>query len=730
MFNKTLYFFLAIFLLFTIGIKAQNDCSKINQPHWQWGGGSHWYFGDGVIAKMTANGMDFQPNTNSNTLNHIANEGTATYTDEEGNLKYYTNGRELWDANNNLLNANNPLLAGIQEGTQNVTANGNSAVQGVLFVKHPLNPTTLFIFTVDDELTTSDNVKGLNYFKLNMLTNELSAPIRLGLPDGQFLNFRPTEQLAATFHANEIDIWVMTGVYQTVNNDNNGFFMSFLLKKDGVFIQGVTSQDYGITSIGQLNGRNSRGSIKFSWDGNHMVSVNQTASNHQNSIIYYQFNKNQGTLTNAKHLGAFYNMYGGVKANTFVFDGVYDCEFSPNNNTLYVSGRMSDKEGIDRETVTMSPSIAALDLTQSNPELINQSAKVIVPSSVLDNQSIFTNAVKIGVDGKLYVSNFNDNSNPRHEVLRVSGDLNSPYGSNWLSTSSLLNIEKVQLPPGRKTSLTFSNMFIPHSYNLPQFEIIAEDEVKVCDNSFVLKLKNLCTGEIINSSTNEPLWSGNGITSFTAGTFSPSAAGVGQHIITYNNGGYVLTKTINVINHSTCNQTISDVIASKTCEGCSAFKPIAGKQYFLSAWASHQNVDNPALSKSGFTQMHIQLNFLNSVSTSVGTRDIYPSGQTIDGWKKVEDSFIIPSGTATIDIVFVNNSNADIYFDDLRIHPFEASMVSYVYNNETMQLVAELDDNNFHTKYIYDKEGNIVKMNVETVDGIRTVVETRTHIKK
>ncbi len=724
MFNKTLYFFLAIFLLFTIGIKAQNNCSKINQPQWQWGGGSHWYFSDGVIAKMSANGMDFLPHTNSSTLGHRAYEATATYTDENGNLKYYTNGRQLWDADHVLINPNNLLLAGNENGR----VSGNSGVQGVLFVKHPFNNTKLFIFTVDDELTNN----GLNYYVLDMQTNILSSPIKLTMPDN-FLGFKPTEQLAATFHENGSDIWVVSSFYNPSNVFSSNFILvSFLLRNDGLIMSSRTITDnteFGFSAGGgSIQGR---GSIKFSWDGKKVAVVNY-ANSSLATIKIFNFNNFTGKFVLNNVLGA----------SKYFYRGVYDCEFSPDNKVLYVVGQRShvNTEIFNDQQNDYTSCVTALDLTKTG-NAINLSSKVVyIPWGGLtgdgfESENLITNSIKLAPDGKLYLTNYRTiNRLPvNNTLIRLSGDLNNPFGSNWSSSSSLLVNEEIQLPPGKKAeSMTFSNMFIPHSYNVPQFEIIAEDEVKVCDEWRYMKLKNLCTGEIFDFRNGYPYptWSGNGIVASIPGVFDPPSAGVGQHIITYNNGGYVLTKTINVINHSTCNQTISDVISSKTCEGCSAFKPIAGKQYFLSAWASHQNVDNPALSKSGFTQMHIHLNFLNSGSTSVGMRDIYPSGQTIDGWKKVEDSFTIPSGTATIDIVFVNNSNADIYFDDLRIHPFEASMVSYVYNNETMQLVAELDDNNFHTKYIYDKEGNIVKMNVETVDGIRTVVETRTHIKK
>jgi len=65
------------------------------------------------------------------------------------------------------------------------------------------------------------------------------------------------------------------------------------------------------------------------------------------------------------------------------------------------------------------------------------------------------------------------------------------------------------------------------------------------------------------------------------------------------------------------------------------------------------------------------------------------------------------------------------YFDDIRIHPFNGNMKSFVYDPITQRLMAELDENNYATFYEYDKEGGLVRVKKETEKGVYTIQETR-----
>ena len=76
------------------------------------------------------------------------------------------------------------------------------------------------------------------------------------------------------------------------------------------------------------------------------------------------------------------------------------------------------------------------------------------------------------------------------------------------------------------------------------------------------------------------------------------------------------------------------------------------------------------------------------------------------------------------------STNQHLYFDDVRIHPFNATMVTSVYDPTTLRKWADLDDYNFATFYEYDEQGMMVRVKQETYEGIKTISEVRGSIVK
>lgn len=107
---------------------------------------------------------------------------------------------------------------------------------------------------------------------------------------------------------------------------------------------------------------------------------------------------------------------------------------------------------------------------------------------------------------------------------------------------------------------------------------------------------------------------------------------------------------------------------------------------------------------------------------------LYPSGPVIDGWQRVEKEITVPSGQ-NVFINLKNPSATTAYFDDFRFHPNQANMKSYVYDNYTMRLVAELDENNYAMFYEYDDEGRLIRVKKETEKGVMSVKEARSNVK-
>jgi len=108
-----------------------------------------------------------------------------------------------------------------------------------------------------------------------------------------------------------------------------------------------------------------------------------------------------------------------------------------------------------------------------------------------------------------------------------------------------------------------------------------------------------------------------------------------------------------------------------------------------------------------------------------------PKGEIIDGWQRVYAEFKIPGNAAQMTINLKNKSENQLaYFDDIRMHPYNSNMKTFVYHPVTQRLMSELDENNYATFYEYDAEGGLIRVKKETEKGIYTIQETRSSTTK
>jgi hypothetical protein len=153
------------------------------------------------------------------------------------------------------------------------------------------------------------------------------------------------------------------------------------------------------------------------------------------------------------------------------------------------------------------------------------------------------------------------------------------------------------------------------------------------------------------------------------------------------------------------------------------------KKYILSYWVKEKatSVSSPAVLT--YINSSVALSISGSGSVTMGT---LKKSDIIDGWQRFEQDFTISSGASgKLNIALVNSTyNITSYFDDIRIHPFNSNMKSFVYDPVTLKYVAELDANNFATFYEYDEEGSLVRVKKETEKGIMTIQETKNHTKR
>jgi hypothetical protein len=149
------------------------------------------------------------------------------------------------------------------------------------------------------------------------------------------------------------------------------------------------------------------------------------------------------------------------------------------------------------------------------------------------------------------------------------------------------------------------------------------------------------------------------------------------------------------------------------CENCiPKFQPTSG-QYVVTGWVKEYG----GQAKTSYDQCKMKV-IINSTPT-----DVPVLGQIVDGWQRMEK--IVTGSSAGDFAIELSALSGECYFDDIRVVPYDGSMVSYVYDPVTMRLIAELDERNYAKIYEYDEEGKLIRVKKETEKGIMTIQENR-----
>ncbi|QNR87023.1 hypothetical protein H9N25_11875 [Pedobacter riviphilus] len=153
----------------------------------------------------------------------------------------------------------------------------------------------------------------------------------------------------------------------------------------------------------------------------------------------------------------------------------------------------------------------------------------------------------------------------------------------------------------------------------------------------------------------------------------------------------------------------------------SGFEPKPGNPYLISFWIK----DNQPLDRD----IRVAVNVGNANAST----PVYLNFKAaVEGWKQVVGTFSLPSssGNNRFDVNIYPTSGTVVYLDDIRIHPNDAHMKTYVYNEKNYKLMAELDENAFATFYEYDDEGSLIRVKKETERGIATIKENHSSYRK
>ncbi|AWH86756.1 hypothetical protein HYN59_17295 [Flavobacterium album] len=351
---------------------------------------NNWFFGrlagmrfldDGSVVALTGGQMD-------------TNEGCSVISDADGNLLFYTDGRNVWDRNHvKMPNGNYNAGTGLMGDP--------SSTQSGIIVPKKGDPNIYYIFTVDEPHHENAQVYPAQFSSIYSDTN-------LGVPDADDgfnngLNYSVVDLSVTgsngsigdvvtrnthlvTYNpadVNEIKYKCSEKITAVKNNTGTGFwvithfidkFYAFFVDEAGVNETPVISQLAPTVNIDGYR-RNAIGYLKAAPNGRKLaIAHNQrgtiTGGTAQNGAVYlYDFNNSNGVVSNPVM----------VSTNSVP----YGVEFSAKSKKLYV-------------TYDTTPSVAG-GLHQYNLEAADVAASDVLITSVNS-----ATALQLGPNGKIY----------------------------------------------------------------------------------------------------------------------------------------------------------------------------------------------------------------------------------------------------------------------------------------------------------------------------------------
>jgi gliding motility-associated-like protein len=270
-------------------------------------------------------------------------KGCSSISDKDGNLMFYSDGKNLWDRGSYLLSS---LLDGY-----------SACTQSSLFVPDPAGNKLYYIFTTHLLKTPGLITKGLNYSVLDMAKATDTLPVTRLLDE-------TAEKLTGVKHGNGHDYWVVAHEW------GNNSFVSYKVTAKGVDSLPVISS-VGMIYSGNYASRNSVGYMKLSTDGSRLALAVFGAK----IVEWFDFDNQTGMVSNARQIVSPDSGYP------------YGIEFSPDGTKLYFSSVLNP-------TTNSNNNLYQVDLIAGTPP-------------VLLNRLVYDiTALQLAVDGKIYGTNY------------------------------------------------------------------------------------------------------------------------------------------------------------------------------------------------------------------------------------------------------------------------------------------------------------------------------------
>ncbi|TMM28878.1 T9SS type B sorting domain-containing protein [Polaribacter aestuariivivens] len=337
------------------------------------GEANFWFFGEKA-------GIDFDlGRTNILSNSQItAPAGSASISDRNGNLLFYTNGETIWNKNHQIM----------ENGTGLAGEIGNT--QTAVIVPKPGSQEIYYVFTTRMESDANFSA-GLKYSEV-----EISNAFPLGkvISKNVFLAIYKTERITAVHSDDGNAIWVIT--FGSSNSENTSAFETFSIFK--VDATGVDNRRT-MYRVPEATTTSSIGQLKIAPDGKTIGLANFDFTGKE-ALYILDFDTSTGEVTYRNKIST------NMGPNVFIVP--YGIAFSQDSKIIYFSGDLN-----------VGPSLVRQFNVEGSSDPLN-SPIVLTSSNAYKYRSL-----QLGSDGKIYVAKKIHNDNDEgSEFLSVINEPN------------------------------------------------------------------------------------------------------------------------------------------------------------------------------------------------------------------------------------------------------------------------------------------------------------------
>ena len=335
-------------------IVVSTDCNKENiKAH-----NAQWVMGNKKVAGVptlifNTEGVD----TSMIRSPEGMGRSNLTMSNSDGDLKFYTNGYEVMNADNEIIDNSEDFNYGSYIETYNGYYDGSSSFQNIIAIPMPNNSNNYYLFHITQDRETPDSYTDVathwDYSVIDMAANNGKGSMSektMNIAQGDFMY----GTMQAVKHCNGTDWWVIIG-----SRTSNHYYKILLTAN-------------GIENLEQVEWRLDDPDLTiyqsaFSPDGSKFVVTESNPAR----INLWDVDNCTGTL---------YNYQPVANVPETAEYGTIGCSFSPNSRFLYIS----DSEGLKQ-----------IDLCRNESNSLNISG--------VAEGSIYFYYHALGPDGKIYI---------------------------------------------------------------------------------------------------------------------------------------------------------------------------------------------------------------------------------------------------------------------------------------------------------------------------------------